>query len=86
MSLDVRGMYRRFKYQGKPPVRLDEHTIESFMAASEKRPQQMTIDLLQAKLKRKNPVRWNRLQSDMRWMRRQMVRMGRNPDDARWLL
>ncbi len=37
-------------------------------------------------IQNKNPVRWRRLQSDLRWMERQLVKLGRNPKEARWLL
>lgn len=33
-----------------------------------------------------SPRRWRRMSRDFRWAQRQMVRMGRNPEDVRFLL
>lgn len=39
-----------------------------------------------AAIELKNPRRWRRLISDFRWAQGEMERLGRNPEDARFLL
>jgi len=46
----------------------------------------MTRDEIIAKIKQKNGYRWWRIQYDYRWLRRQVKKLGQNPDDARELL
>lgn len=41
---------------------------------------------IRKKLKKANFVRWARLQHDIKWAKRELKKMGRNPDDLRWLL
>jgi hypothetical protein len=38
------------------------------------------------KIRRKNPIRWNRLERDMVWLRRELLNLGLDPDQARWLV
>lgn len=33
-----------------------------------------------------NPVRWAQMQSEFRWLKRKMKKMGLNPEDARYVL
>lgn len=37
-------------------------------------------------LRQKNFVRMSRMEKDFRWMKREMKKMGLNPEDARYLL
>lgn len=38
------------------------------------------------RIQARNPRRWKRLESDFKWAQRVMKRMGRNPEDVRFLL
>lgn len=49
-------------------------------------PPPRTIEEVRAKLKASNPVRWWYLKRDFAWAKRQMKKLGLNPEDARWLL
>lgn len=62
---------------------LTEQDIASF-DVTQTPPQNM--DMVRAALKSRNPVRFNRMQRDMKWIRNRMVKMGLNPEDAPWLL
>ena len=44
------------------------------------------IEELRKEIARSNPMRWLSLQTDLRWLKRQMKKRGMNPEDARWLL
>lgn len=35
-------------------------------------------------LQRRNPFRWARLQSDVRWVRKEIEKMGYDPEEVRW--
>lgn len=68
--------------------RLNEQDIDDFMRAAEARPRRsrrMTEDL-RILLKYKNPWRWKRMQSDIRWARKTISKAGYDPEEFRWLL
>lgn len=48
------------------------------------RPQ--TVADVQALVRNRNPIRWYQLQSDFRWLKKQMKKLGLNPEDARYML
>lgn len=50
------------------------------------RPVSASVDEVRRMLRNQNPVRWWRLQRDVRWMKRMMKRKGINPEEFRWLL
>ena len=66
--------------------RLDDGDIDAFMDAAERRMRPITRDEIREHMRRKNGWRWWRLQHDYRWLRKQMKKLGLNPDDARELL
>jgi hypothetical protein len=45
-----------------------------------------TLSQIRAFLKSRNRRRWNRLESDFKWLQDEMKKIGLNPDDARFLL
>lgn len=45
-----------------------------------------TIEQTRAIIRAKNPIRWMQLQRDLRWVAKEMKKMGLNPDEARYLL
>lgn len=66
---------------------LDDAMIDSFFEAADSRKARPVdrdgiIDLI----KSKNSYRWWRLNHDYKWLRKEMKRLGYNPDDARELL
>ena len=66
--------------------RLNEDDIEGFFHAASRRPKYKTSDEIIRQLKKDNWFRWNRLQSDLRWMKRRLKKMGVDPEQARELL
>ena len=64
--------------------------VDSFFKAAEKerKPElpPLTVRGLQAFFQKENPVRWWRMQRDLRWMKKKMVKKGYRAEDARWLL
>ena len=68
--------------------KLSEEDVADFLAS---RPTQkpiptMTVRRVQHDIMVKNPVRWMRLQKDLKWLQRVVKKMGYQPEDARWLL
>lgn len=51
-----------------------------------RKPRKMTREEIIAFVKQSNSYRWWRLQHDYKWLKRQMKKLGQNPDDARELL
>jgi hypothetical protein len=51
-----------------------------------KPPKELDRQQVIAYLKAKNRVRWWRMQSDFRWAQRMLRKLGRDPEEARWLL
>lgn len=37
-------------------------------------------------LKSRNPYRWSRIHKDLKWLEKELSKLGMNPDDARWYL
>lgn len=66
--------------------RLREEDIVSFYAAAEQRKGPMTRDEMLAALERKNSYRMWRIRHDFKWLKKQVKKMGHNPEDARELL
>lgn len=65
-----------------------EDEIEDWFAGTARpsRPHVSEVRVLQDSIRKKNPVRWHRLQKDLAWLRKQMVKHGHPPEKARWLL
>jgi hypothetical protein len=70
-------------YRGQRPRQLTDEDIAWFEDTKLDKP--LTMEDVKALLRQRNPVRWWRLQNDFKWMQRQLRKMGRNPEDARWL-
>ena len=64
---------------------LDEDDIKDFEVAGDLRvlrqPAPQTMREVESRMKKANFVRWMRLKHDVRWARKQMLKMGRNPED-----
>jgi hypothetical protein len=41
---------------------------------------------IRQKIRSRNPLRFARLERDMIWLRRELMRLGLDPDQARWLV
>jgi len=68
------------------PRRLTEEDYVGFFEATERRTGPMTRDQIIEAIRQKNPYRWWRIQYDYRWLKKQVKKLGLNPDDARELL
>ena len=66
-----------------------EKEVGDWLGAAEQRERKIrprTADAIRLELRRRNYVRYWRLQRDFKWMQKEMKRMGLNPEDARNLL
>lgn len=45
-----------------------------------------TVASVRNQIRGKNPIRWAQLQRDLRWVAKEMKKMGLNPEDARYIL
>lgn len=70
-------------YVGEPPRVPTDEERKQWLENGSRRPR---ISSVRKELRRRNPVRWRRLHSDLRWMERQLASMNLNPEDARWYL
>jgi hypothetical protein len=50
------------------------------------RPVKSDRENLRELIRVRNPVRWYRMQKDLEWVRRQLIKLGRDPNEAKWLL
>jgi hypothetical protein len=84
------GLFQRLTQEWPPRPRpaTDDDRAGWFSAATEadKPPALNTREQLITHLRHKNPVRVHRLRKDFKWMQKEMKKLGRNPEDARWLL
>lgn len=91
---EVRSAWREAAAQQstrQPNIRRDltEEDRTGWQEAMDSREQSIkprTIQDVQALLRHRNPIRWNQLRRDFRWMQKEMKRMGLNPEDARYIL
>lgn len=57
------------------------------LSAREQTPPRKTdVSTLRQYMQSKSRRRWLRLQRDYAWIQEEMVKLGANPEDARWLL
>ncbi len=73
----------------KPERRpLHEGDVDGWLAAAAERepPRKRDRDTLRNYLMAKNPRRWRALQRHLRWAEDEMLTLGINPEDVRWLL
>lgn len=66
----------------KPPTDLNEWPTVDGPSSQSLRDRKQLVDYLMAK----NPRRWARMQRDFTWARREMKKLGKNPEDVRFLL
>lgn len=87
---------------GQPPVVYEEHfmpprptphiptqdELDGWMQAAEQRepPRFTEITQFRTYLHAKSPRRWRRIQKDYDWMQAQLIKLGVNPEDVRWIL
>lgn len=62
--------------------------VEDWIAIASRRepPRSRDRETLRNYLKAKNPRRWALLQRQLRWAENQMLKLGMNPEDTRWIL
>ena len=73
-------------FRNNNPRRLREEDVVGFYEAAHSQRGPMNREQIIAALEKKNSYRMWRLRHDYKWVRRQMKKMGLNPDDARELL
>lgn len=68
--------------------RVQSDEVIDWIAIASKRepPARRDKETLRNHLKNKNPRRWAALQYHLRWAEREMLKLGLNPEDVRWLL
>ena len=73
-----------YKYGSDPrPMTEEEFNV---LKTQERYTRNRTTGDVRKAIQMRNPVRWRRLQRELRWARKQMVKMKLNPDDLRWIL
>ena len=73
--------------KGADPRPLNADDIASFDTAARSRPPTARdIRDLTEYLRRKNKMRWARMQRDFRWGQKHLAKAGVNPEELRWLL
>lgn len=80
------SMTKDFRDKGGPRVPTSEELDSWFDDGKQVPPSNHTRESIRSAIKSRNPVRFNRMMRDFRWMQKQMKKMGLNPEDARWLL
>jgi hypothetical protein len=75
------------KTPGEPRF-IGDDVIDGWLKAASQRkpPAKRDRATLRNYLHARSPWRWRRLQRDLRWAERQLLRLGMNPEDARWIL
>ena len=73
---------------GQPPRDLNDIDVQDFDEAASRRPsvKPQTQAEIRAWLAAMNPVRWRRMQKDLKYYRKKMAKAGLNPDDFRFML
>lgn len=83
-------MARPKRYRGMPPRLLRADEIGTWIDISDKRdgrpPKLVDNRARQDYLRAKNPVRWYRMKRDFKWAQRQLLKVGVDPEEVRWLL
>jgi hypothetical protein len=67
---------------------LTDQDVHNWTEASRnmKPPRKYDVLSLRSYMNAKSRRRWTRLQKDFKWVQKQMVKLGANPEDARWIL
>lgn len=77
-------------YRGRAARPLNERDIDGFLTAAARRdrpkPNPIKSAAIQELLRARNPWRWRRFRSDVTWIRKQLIKMGYDPEEIRWLL
>lgn len=71
----------RVNYKGLPRRRVGRKEVISFDEAIEQRRGPRDLKAIRAELVRRNYWRMRRMQDDAKWMKKQLVKMGLNPED-----
>ncbi len=75
-----------FQQQSRVKRALRDEDVIEFFAAADNRTGSKTREQILADLERKNSYRMWRIRHDFKWLKKQMKKMGQNPEDARELL
>lgn len=67
----------------KGPRTLSQSDVDGFFSSAGKRVTPLKSAEIAHKLRQDNPVRWWRLQKDIKHYRKLMIKMGLNPEDWR---
>jgi len=71
----------RVNYQGLPRRRAGRKDVISFAEAIEQRRGPRDLKAIRGELIRRNYWRMRRMQDDVKWLKKQLVKMGLNPED-----
>lgn len=76
-----------FKEPVRPRDLTDQDRLEWDIALdSQPRGKPKTLEQARAILKARNRLRWWGMQRDYKWLQKEMLKMGLNPEDARFML
>lgn len=71
----------RVNFQGMPRRRVNRKDVISFEEAIKQRRGPRDLTAIRAELIRRNYVRMRRMQGDVSWLKKQLKKMGLNPED-----
>lgn len=71
-------------YVGLPPRFPTDEEVKSWLHSAESRKDNALN--VRKELRRRNPIRWKRMQGDLHWMQKELKKMGLDPENARWYL
>ncbi len=89
---------RAFTVPSRAVRSLDSDDVEAFMHAAEDRPgpyggrgqpraaSPTTRDRFLREVRTTNPLRFHRLERDIKWLRREALRRGLDPEEVRWMV
>lgn len=71
----------RVNFNKPPRKRVDRKDVISFEDAISKRTEPRNVKMIRASLFRRNYVRMLRMQRDVDWLKKTLVKLGLNPED-----
>lgn len=73
-------------FENTGPRKLTDEDFDAWEVASNSRMPERTRENVRALIRQRNPVRWNRMQRDLKWVAKEMEKINLNPEDARYII
>jgi len=67
---------------------ISQDDLDGWLDAASKRnpPRKRDRNTLRDYLKARNPYKWRMLQKYLRWAEKELLKLGMNPEDTRWII